>query len=171
VIHTDLHNALSTDGRETGTTENIPTDLHHFFRDFDLVVSGHIHKPQIIVPDHVYMIGAPQQQNRGDKDCQMGYWILYEDRGHDQLEMKFVPTDYPKFIELKEHDYIKIPEGSMDANFYIKIPDDEVSEDAKGFASFSSNADRTKIVKRWAKATGETSKLKLKTLKTILNKV
>jgi hypothetical protein len=59
----------------------------------------------------------------------------------------------------------------MDANFYIKIPDDEVSEDAKGFASFSSNADRTKIVKRWAKATGETSKLKLKTLKTILNKV
>ena len=166
VIHTDLHGALSTDGRETGTTENIPKDLGKFFKGFDLVVSGHIHKPQIIVPNHVYMIGAPQQQNRGDKNCQMGYWILY-----DNLTMKFIPTDYPKFIEIPEDDYIKIEKGELDANFYIPIPKEEIAKDVKGFTEFSSSKGRTKIVKQWAKATGESNKLRIKTLKTILNKV
>jgi DNA repair exonuclease SbcCD nuclease subunit len=168
VIHTDLHGALSTDGRETGTTENIPKDLGKFFKGFDLVVSGHIHKPQIIVPNHVYMIGAPQQQNRGDKNCQMGYWILY-----DNLKMKFIPTYYPMFIEISEDEYNQLStedKNSM-SNYYIPIPKEEIAKDVQGFTSFSSNKGRTKIVKRWAKATGETDKLKLKTLKTILNKV
>jgi DNA repair exonuclease SbcCD nuclease subunit len=178
-IHTDLPGALSTSGQLVNDHENIGEDLNEFFNGFDLVLSGHIHKPLAIstkdtayaVP--IYMVGAPQQQNRGDKDCQMGYWILYhDDTAFVKLKMKFIPLDYPKFIEIPEDDYIKIPKGELDANFYIPIPAQPVEENnVSGFASFSSSDHRTKIVRNWAKATGEKSKSRIKLLKKLINQV
>lgn len=165
-IHTDLPGAKSTSGQLVDEHENIGEDLNEFFSGFDIVICGHIHKPQRI-SNKVLMVGAPQQQNRGDKDCQMGYWILY-----DNLKMKFFPLDYPKFIEVPEDDYTKIPKEKLDANFYIPIPIEPVEEaNVSGFASFSSSDHRTKIARNWAKATGEKSKSRIKLLKKLINQV
>lgn len=167
LIHTDLHGAKSTDGRLVDTVENIDEDQSNLFKSFNLVFSGHIHKPQVIAKNHIYMIGAPQQQNRGDKNCEMGYWILYKDRVNDKTHMVFYPLDYPKFIEIPKDQFDKLTDDEKQKNYYIPITqaDSEVDEEnAKGFAEFSSSKDRKRIAKNWAKATGLKDKAKLKTL-------
>lgn len=94
LIHTDLHGAQDTDNRVVGTVDNIPLNMRKAFKGFDLVLSGHIHKPQKIAKN-VYMLGALQQHSRKDKDCSMGYWEIYDD-----FTVKFKPLEiYPQFKE------------------------------------------------------------------------
>lgn len=170
IIHTDLHGALSTDDRVVGSTENIGEDMAHFFRGFDLVVAGHIHKPQIIVENKVYMIGAPQQQNRGDKNCQMGYWLLKMDNNR-RFKMEFKETNFPRFIEIPEEDYDGLSEKEKLSNYYIPIPKAIKIKTVKGFTEFTSHKQRRKLVDKWAKAIGETNQEYLEELKLILNTV
>lgn len=160
MIHTDLYGALDTDGREVGTTENIDENLKRFFEGFDIVICGHIHKPQIIVKGKVYMLGSPKHQNRGDIGCEMGYWLMYND-----LTMKFVPiTKYPKFIEIYEDE--TAPDKD---NFYIPTPRAKSSIDIPGTTGFSAKTNRRKLVKNWAKATGTKNQSKIKVLTKLLN--
>jgi DNA repair exonuclease SbcCD nuclease subunit len=165
MIHTDLHGALATDNRKVETVENIPTNMVKFFKGFDLVISGHIHKPQIIESNFIYMLGAPQQQNRGDSECEMGYWVLYSDKS-----LEFIPTNYPKFKEIKQSKYDTLNPDEKLKHYYTVIPNriEKAKENISGFTQFSKKTDRTKIAKNWAKATGETNKLKIKTLCKIL---
>ena len=108
LLHTDYPGAKDTDGVEVGSVENL--NINSLSR-FDLVLCGHIHKPQRL-SKKVYMVGAPLQQRRTDKDCELGYWKLYSD-----LSMEFVPfKEFPRFIDVdKEED------KKDDGNYYTVI--------------------------------------------------
>ena len=50
------------------------------------------------------MIGAPLQQRRTDRDCDLGYWLIFDD-----LSMRFVVVEkYPKFIDVTDENDIQI---------------------------------------------------------------
>ena len=130
LLHTTLPTARDTDNREIHSNLEKNKFLKATKR-FDLVLSGHIHKPEEIIKKYMYSIGAPQQQRATDRDCDMGYWILYED-----LKMEFVHLDhYPIFKY-----YTKKPKD--DGNFWIKKPKKKkrkvsISLDIKGDISSS----------------------------------
>lgn len=108
MLHTDYPGAKDTDGREVGSVENLNLNV---LDKFDLVLCGHIHKPQRL-SKKVYMIGAPIQQRRTDKDCKMGYWKLFDD-----LSLEFVEiVGMPKFIDVDSQDKIL-----DDGNYYTLI--------------------------------------------------
>ncbi len=109
LLHTDYPGAKDTDGREVDSVENLNVNI---LNKFDLVLCGHIHKPQRL-SKKVYMVGAPLQQRRTDKDCKLGYWKLYSD-----LSMKFVELKgFPKFVDVESEDEIK-----DDGNYYTVLP-------------------------------------------------
>lgn len=109
LLHTDYPGAKDTDGREIDSVENLNVNV---LNKFDLVLCGHIHKPQRL-SKRVYMIGAPNHQRRTDRDCELGYWKIYED-----LSLKFVPLkNFPKFIDVEREEDI-----NDDGNYYTVIP-------------------------------------------------
>jgi len=109
LLHTDYPGAKDTDGREIDSVENLNINT---LNRFDLILCGHIHKPQRL-GKKVYMIGAPNQQRRTDKDCKLGYWKIYSD-----LSMEFVPLKgFPKFKDVESEDEIK-----DDGNYYTVLP-------------------------------------------------
>lgn len=160
-IHTDLPGALDTDGREVGTAYNIPQNLRKFFKKFDLVLSGHIHAPQVISKGKVFMIGSPKHQNISDMGCDMGYWILTED-----FKMIFKKLDqFPKFKPLGWND--ELPD---DFNYYVRIPEEDGMSVEVSKKEFSNQLDRVTLAKRYCKTTGIKSKVKKQTLLRILKK-
>lgn len=109
LLHTDYPGAKDCDGREVDSVENLNMNT---LNRFDLVLCGHIHKPQRL-SKKVYMIGAPLQQRRTDRDVELGYWELYDD-----LSMKFVPlNNFPKFIDVESDSDIL-----EDGNYYTVLP-------------------------------------------------
>lgn len=109
LLHTDYPGAKDTDGREVDSVENLNINT---LNRFDLVLCGHIHKPQRL-SKKVYMIGAPLQQRRTDADCKLGYWKIYPD-----LSVKFQELEgFPKFIDVESQDDI-----NEDGNYYTIIP-------------------------------------------------
>jgi DNA repair exonuclease SbcCD nuclease subunit len=109
MLHTDYPGAKDTDGREINSVENLNVNT---LNKFDLVLCGHIHKPQRL-SKKVYMIGAPYQQRRTDKNCKLGYWKLYSDLSMEFVELK----RFPKFIDVEREEDIK-----DDGNYYTVIP-------------------------------------------------
>lgn len=109
MLHTDYPGAKDTDGREIDSVENLNLNV---LNRFDLIICGHIHKPQRL-SKKVYMIGAPLQQRRTDKDCKLGYWKLYSDLSMEFVELK----GFPKFIDVESEDEIK-----DDGNYYTILP-------------------------------------------------
>lgn len=108
MLHTDYPGAKDCDGRVIDSVENLNLNV---LNRFDLVLCGHIHKPQRL-GKKVYMIGAPLQQRRTDRDNDLGYWKLYED-----LTMKFIPLQgFPKFIDVENEEDIK-----EDGNYYTLL--------------------------------------------------
>lgn len=111
LIHTDLPGAKDTSGREVGTVSGIPDSMDLFFDQFDLILSGHIHKKQRLTKK-VIMLGAPDQQRRSDMGAVMGYWIIYND-----LSVEFKRLSGP------EYKYSDDPENDPDKyNFLIQKP-------------------------------------------------
>lgn len=109
MLHTDYPGAKDTDNRPVDSVENLNINI---LKKFDLVLCGHIHKPQRL-SKKVYMVGAPCQQRRTDKNCEMGYWELYSD-----LTMKFIPLKgFPRFIDVETPEEIK-----DDGNYYTVLP-------------------------------------------------
>mgnify|MGYP000859345937 FL=1 len=109
LLHTDYPGAKDTDDRRIDSVENL--NLNTLSR-FDLVLCGHIHKPQKL-GKKVYMIGAPLHQRRTDKNCDMGYWEVYTD-----LSMKFIHlAKYPRFIDVEKDTDVK-----DDGNYYTVLP-------------------------------------------------
>lgn len=109
MLHTTYPGAKDTDGREVESSNNINSNL---LNKFDLILCGHIHKPQRL-SKKVYMIGAPIQQRRTDKNCKLGYWELYSDLTLIFRELK----DFPKFIDVESEEEIR-----DDGNYYTIIP-------------------------------------------------
>ena len=146
LLHTDYPGAKDTDGRVIDSAENININM---LNRFDLVLCGHIHKPQRL-GKKIYMIGAPIQQRRTDKNCKMGYWELYSD-----LSMKFVPLEgFPKFIDVETEEEIK-----DDGNYYTVVPKTsrvEVSTKHK----ITKQLSKKKLAKRYMKEKGIKDKAK-----------
>ena len=137
LIHTDLHGARDTDGRKVGSVENIDSDMSTFFNNFDLVFSGHIHKPQRLTKK-IIMIGAPDQQRKSDMGGKFGYWLLY-----DNMKYKHVQIKAPEF---REYDPSK--DEIDDYHYWIPINSDREEDLAYEEKKFTNNVSRCLIAKR-----------------------
>jgi DNA repair exonuclease SbcCD nuclease subunit len=153
LLHTTLPMAKDTNGRIIQTTTIDKKFMKMISRRFDLTLTGHIHKPMKL-GDNIYQIGATNQQRKTDKDCEMGYWIMYDD-----LKMKFIPIDSPKFIELKEGEKAKNKEDY----YYNKVEknEEDVIQDTK---EYSDTTNTKLIVKSYLKQKGIKDKNKRRLL-------
>lgn len=156
MLHTDYPGAKDCDGRIVDSVENLNLNI---LNRFDLVICGHIHKPQRL-SKKVYMIGAPLQQRRTDKNTKLGYWKIYED-----LSMKFVELKgFPKFIDVESEDEIK-----DDGNYYTVVPKQNASKEVSTNHKITKQLTKTKLAKRYLKEKGikdeKKQNLLIKTLK------
>lgn len=156
LLHTDYPGAKDTDGRVVDSAENINLNM---LNRFDLVLCGHIHKPQRL-SKKVYMLGAPIQQRRTDKDCKMGYWLLKDDLSMEFKELK----DFPKFIDVESEDEVK-----DDGNYYTIIPQ-KASEKINTTHKITKTLSKKKLAKRYLKEKGIKDKSKEDLLINILKK-
>lgn len=155
LLHTDYPGAKDTDGREVGSVENLNINV---LNRFDLVLCGHIHKPQRL-SKKVYMVGAPLQQRRTDKDCKLGYWEIYSD-----LSVKFKElTCFPKFIDVESEEDIR-----EDGNYYTVIPKQKASKNEVTANKISKKLSKKALARKYLRQKGIKDKEKAKLLSNIL---
>ena len=156
LLHTDYPGARDTDGREVDSVENLNVNT---LNKFDLVLCGHIHKPQRL-SKKVYMIGAPNHQRRTDRGCKLGYWEIYSD-----LSMKFIPLkEFPKFIDVEKEDDIK-----DDGNYYTVIPP-KASNPVNNKHKITKQLSKKTLAKRYLKEKGIKDEVKTNLLIETLKK-
>jgi len=163
LLHTTLPSARDTDERTIHSNLE-PNEFLKATKHFKLVLSGHIHKPEMVITDFMYSVGAPQQQRATDRNCDMGYWILY-----DNLKMKFVHLDkYPKFVYYAENKEIK-----NDGNFWIKKTElkNKSNSTESSINENISNRDLKLVARDYCKFKGINDTRKIKALENILKKV
>lgn len=155
LLHTDYPGAEDTDGRRIDSVENINMNL---LNKFDLVLCGHIHKPQRL-GKKVFMVGAPLQQRRTDRDSDMGYWLIYED-----LTMKFVSIcdQFPRFIDVESEE-----DKKDDGNYYTVIPKKLVKQE-EVTNKINKNLSKSKLAKKYCKEKNIVNKDRTKLLIKIL---
>jgi len=163
MLHTDCPGALNDEDIEVGECESMPSGKKHlakFFEDWDLVLFGHIHKPQQLFK-HGYMLGSPIHQVSNDK-AEMGYWKIFNDRAPQFIGLANI---FPRFRKLVPGE---VPDNEKD---YFIMPDDQglVEEVEKG--DFDLSHSRTKLAKRYMKVKGIKDKKKKAALINILNQV
>lgn len=151
LIHRDIPGARDTNGRTIGDDSEF-LKLNKYFRKFDLVLCGHIHKPQKI-RSNVLMLGATHQQRVSDAGTKMGCWKIYPD-----MTWKFVPLGIPEFT---------FDEANKEGNFFIEKPV-EIKDLPESVKVFNTN-DPVKLAKAYMKAKGLKSKAKRKLLIEYLN--
>ncbi|MCM1438839.1 MAG: metallophosphoesterase [Roseburia sp.] len=154
LLHTDYPGAKDTDGRVVDSSENINMNM---LNQFDLVLCGHIHKPQRL-GKKIYMVGAPNHQRRTDRNCDMGYWEVYSD-----MSVKFVPLkDFPRFIDVESEDQVK-----DDGNYYTVIPP-KVEVKAVTHHNITKKLSKKRLAKKYLKYKGIKDENKEKLLVKIL---
>lgn len=155
MLHTDYPGARDTDDTEVGDVQNLNVNL---LNPFKMVVMGHIHKPQKL-GKKLYMIGAPLQQRRTDKNCPLGYWLLYED-----FTMKFFEFNkFPKFKDVATQE-----EVLEDGNYYTVIAQDVPV--ASNNTQIKKGISKKKLVKSYMQTTGNEDKAKSNLLINLLKK-
>lgn len=160
LMHGDVAGCKDHNEHEMYDGKLFKNGVDNFFAGWDLVLYGHIHRPQKITKK-VYMLGSPIHQISSDKG-EMGYWKIFNDQ-----EPKFVGlADYPMFVHLREGQ--EAPKDSI--HYYIPFEKEaEIADMEKG--DFNMNVSRTKMARRWMKAVGIKSKAKRKELIHILNSI
>jgi len=157
LLHTELYGAPDPSGYEA-TPQNFSRESLALFKDFDLVLAGHVHK-HTQVADNVYMVGAPNQQRKSDAGTEMGYLEIYND-----FSVKFIKWHAPKFRTFHEG------EEHEDTNdYWTEIPKPKKLKKSSE-AEFKPTMDKTEMAKRYAKETGVKSPKKINALINILNK-
>lgn len=156
LLHTVYPGAKDTDGREVEASNAISLNL---LNKFDLVLCGHIHKPQRL-SKKVFMIGAPNQQRRTDKDCKLGYWELYDDLTMVFKELK----DFPKFIDVESQEEVK-----DDGNYYTVLPP-KPRKEAVTTHKITKRLSKKSLVRKYMRAKGIKDKNKQNLLTNILIK-
>ena len=156
LLHTDYPGATDTDGRIVDSAENLNINM---FKPYKLVLIGHIHKHQRL-GKKIYMVGAPQQQRRTDRNCEMGYMKIYED-----FTCSFVPfDDYPKFIDVESQE-----EAKDDGNYYTVVP--KTSREVKQTEhKITKRLSKKKLARLYMKQKGDQNKSRRKLLTKILIK-
>lgn len=157
MLHCDMPGAKTPEGFELSDSKYIPKDLDKFFKEWDIVICGHIHKPQQL-SNKVFYCGSPIHQNMGDKG-DYGYWRIYDDKSFE-----FVPLEgYPKFIRLKpgEKPYNKL-------DYFIEAEEILPEEDVIT-GDFNISKTRESLAKKYLKIKGIKGKSKKMGLVTVLN--
>lgn len=146
LLHTDYPGARDTDNIEVGTVENLNINL---LAKLKLTLIGHIHKPQRL-GKKVYMVGAPLQQRRTDRYCELGYWKIFND-----FSTKFVPfTEFPKFIDVEKEEDIK-----DDGNYYTVVSTSK-KEDTVTQVRITRQMSKRKVVSKYLRNKGIKDKAK-----------
>lgn len=156
MVHTTYPGARDTDGREVESKNSLNPNL---LNKFDLILCGHIHKPQRL-GKKVYIIGCPIQQRRTDMHCKLGYWELYSDLSMVFKELKH----FPKFIDVESEDQIK-----DDDNYYTIIPP-KPSKTEITKHKITKRLSKKALVRKYMKAKGMKDVSKKNLLIDILNK-
>lgn len=151
MIHRDIPGARDSNGRVVGVDSEF-LKLNKYFKKFDLVLCGHIHKPQKL-RSNVLMLGATHQQRISDAGTKMGCWKIYPD-----MTWKFVPLNMPEFT---------FDEENKEGNFFIEKPI-EIKDLPESVKVFNTN-DPVKLAKAYMKAKGLKSRSKRKLLIEYLN--
>lgn len=158
LLHTDLPGAKTPEGTIINETDHIPLNMDKFFEPWDLVLCGHIHRPQKL-SNKCYMLGSPIHQNAGDKGIKMGYWEVYSD-----ASMKFIHLDkYPKFRQLKQGE-----KPTNETDYWIEYDEVLVDENVE-VGEFNIANSRKELASRYMKTKGIKDKLKRRELIKILN--
>lgn len=152
MLHTDLPGATDAFGHVIDEVENIKLK---YFKHFDLVLDGHIHKPQRVFKN-TFILGSPYQQTRSEKGLDLGYWEIYKDR-----KPKKILLNLPQFIDVEEGD--EVPD---DGNFYTVIPKPREFVTGK---KFDAKLDRVKLAKKYLNHTGIKNEEQRSALIKILN--
>lgn len=155
MLHTDLPGAKTPSGHEVGDMTYIKGNLDEYFKEWDLVICGHIHKPMKL-GSNVIMLGAPLHQDAGDEGTEMGYWKIYSDGTYE-----FIPLDFPQF---------KTGEEKNDGNYWVNKEVVLVEEEVE-IGEFHINNSRKKLATQYLKKKGIKSKAKKRALIEILNSI
>lgn len=161
MLHSDMPNAKTPTGQVIGDSD-IPEDLDEFFKFWDLVLCGHIHKAQKL-SKKVYMLGSPIHQTAGDEGNDMGYWEVYSNG-----KMKFIPLkNYPQFITVPRRMY----EEAMDQlslegreDYVVVIEDDAEEEGEVEKSEYSTTNNIKDIAEAYCRDTGVKDKKKIRKL-------
>lgn len=159
MVHADLPGSVNNLGFRFDDVPNIPHAYKRLFGEFDVVLSGHIHKPQQLAPN-VFMLGSPIHQERSDEGCSMGYWKILDS---GKVEFTKLSHLFPRFISIPYGDAIP---SSKD--FYIQLPkpSKETSISSQGF---SSRQNRAELAKNYCKTKGIRDKKRIKLLAELLS--
>ena len=85
------------------------------FNKFDMVLSGHYHRPGIY--KNIKYLGSPYQMTFADIDDVKGFYVL----DTDTKDIEFIPWDkYPKHIRCNETDKIKNIKGNIVELTFLK---------------------------------------------------
>lgn len=143
LIHRDLPGAKNPQGFEVNESEDMTSaNIAKEFKKWDLVLCGHIHKPQVI-RKNIIMLGSPSHQNAGDMGIDMGYWEIYDD----------MSAIFKKLI-LPEYKYYK-PGEQLPDDFHIYIPlEEEPIVQITTEGKFTNKMDKVKLAKNYLKAKG-----------------
>lgn len=168
MLHGDMPGAKNPSGYEVGES-GLPSKLDKFFKDWDLVLCGHIHRPQKL-GKNCYMLGSPIHQDQGDIGCDMGFWEVYSD-----FSMEFVHLEnFPKFLPVpsNEMEFTREQLGleGRDYDYLVEIPEELTAEKEVLEQKFNIKNSRKKLAKNYMKATGQKDIEKLSLLTEYLNK-
>ena len=158
MLHSDAPGAVTPAGIEINETKHIPRNLDKFFKPWDLVLFGHIHKPQRL-SNKCYMLGSPIHQDAGDKGTIMGYWEIWSNG-----VMVFKPLEqYPQFRQLS-------PGETPPDNFNYWVESEQILvENNINYGEYSIKNSREKLAKAYCKNLGIKSKKFKRALIEILN--
>lgn len=165
MLHTTMPGAKDTDNREIHGHIEL-NDFNKAISRFDLVLCGHIHKPFLytVGKTTVVQVGAPQQQRLTDKNCKMGYWIIY-----DNLKVEFVHLKkYPVFREITDP---KFKDNSSDYWVIKPKPKAVKVQIDLDRNKFSTTTNKTELAKNYVKQKGIKEKQKKQALINVLKKV
>lgn len=143
MLHTTIPGTMDTDGRTM--VSHLPTNnFDKAIGRFDIVLCGHIHKPlqYKVGKTEVVQVGSPQHQRFTDRNCDMGYWLMY-----DNFKLEFVHMkNYPRFVELKEGE--QKPDNK---NFYVAATVKKKSKVQEDNSDFDIKLSGRKLARNYCK--------------------
>jgi DNA repair exonuclease SbcCD nuclease subunit len=154
--HCDYKGQKDTNGIIIGRGENITKGM---FKKFDLVISGHVHKPGHLF-GNVYSIGSPFQQRLSDMGGEFGYWTLKK-----SFKMKFHELQTPKFRFYEDKKEI-----NNLTDYWVKKPKENVTDDTAKI-TMDDLGDKRKILKRYLRYIHNRSKSKARIINQLLTDV
>jgi DNA repair exonuclease SbcCD nuclease subunit len=152
LLHTDLLGAKTPEGFSVNESK-IKTK---YFKNWDLVLAGHIHMGQKL-GKNVYMLGTPIAQDAGHVGIPCGYWEIYSDASVEFVELK----NFPKFIKGEQ-------DPTDELNYFLP-PEEITEENEREVGKFTLNQSRDSLAKKYCKVKGIKDKKKRQALIKILN--